>query len=82
MHGSGGERWKQRRHMWPVHSNSTAVACELSAPDFFLKVLRVLRLFYPDFPFLSCIYFFIVYLLLCCVVYILSSPHDEFDLVC
>ncbi|XP_023526955.1 uncharacterized protein LOC111790325 [Cucurbita pepo subsp. pepo] len=37
MHGSGGERWKQRRHMWPVHSNSTAVACELSAPDFFLK---------------------------------------------
>lgn len=37
MHGSGGERWKQTRHMWPVHSNSTAVACELSAPDFFLK---------------------------------------------
>ncbi|KGN59633.1 uncharacterized protein LOC101206878 isoform X1 [Cucumis sativus] len=37
MHGSGGERWKQRRHMWPVHSNSTAVASELSAPDFFLK---------------------------------------------
>ncbi|XP_022150117.1 uncharacterized protein LOC111018372 isoform X2 [Momordica charantia] len=37
MHGSGGERWKQRPHMWPVHSNSTPVACELSAPDFFLK---------------------------------------------
>ncbi|KAJ1384249.1 Transcription elongation factor, TFIIS/CRSP70, N-terminal, sub-type [Sesbania bispinosa] len=57
MHGSGGEEWKQSRHMWPVPSNATTVAPDSSPSEFICKDGRKIRvgdcaLFKPpqDFP--------------------------------
>ncbi|XP_027359324.1 uncharacterized protein LOC113867987 isoform X2 [Abrus precatorius] len=43
MHGSGGEEWKQSRHMWPVPSNATTVAPDSSPSEFLCKDGRKIR---------------------------------------
>ncbi|XP_062106794.1 uncharacterized protein LOC133818104 isoform X2 [Humulus lupulus] len=45
MHGSGGEKWKRSRHMWPVpNSTATTVAVnDSNTPDFFCKDGRKIR---------------------------------------
>ncbi|KAL5582497.1 hypothetical protein UlMin_014939 [Ulmus minor] len=45
MHGSGGEKWKQSRHMWPVPNSTVATVPvnDSNIPDFFLKDGRKIR---------------------------------------
>ncbi|KAI4346486.1 hypothetical protein L6164_007377 [Bauhinia variegata] len=45
MHGSEGEEWKQRRHMWPVPANATTVApaADSSSSELICKDGRKIR---------------------------------------
>ncbi|KAF7819622.1 Transcription factor IIS [Senna tora] len=45
MHGSGGEEWKHRRHMWPVPATATTVApaADSSSSEFICKDGRKIR---------------------------------------